>query len=92
MCSNSGMDFVPPNSSDETVLLIERARSGDASALDELFTLYRERLRRMVQMRLDWRLHGRIDESDVVQDAYCEAARRLSEYLAQPEMPLFLWL
>jgi RNA polymerase sigma-70 factor (ECF subfamily) len=79
------------NSSD-TVRLIELARSGDRAALNELFARHRERLRRMVQMRLDWRLHGRIDASDVIQDAYLEAARRLDGYLQEPQMPLFLWL
>jgi RNA polymerase sigma-70 factor (ECF subfamily) len=80
------------DNSSETAQLLERARSGDEAALDELFTLHRDRLRRMVQMRLDWRLQGRIDESDVIQDAYLEASRRLNEYLAKPDMPLFLWL
>jgi len=72
--------------------LIELARAGDAGALSELFSRHRERLRRMVQMRLDWRLHGRIDASDVIQEAYLEAARRLDSYFQEPEMPLFLWL
>jgi RNA polymerase sigma-70 factor, ECF subfamily len=76
----------------ETAQLLERARVGEADAIDELFTRHRARLRRMVQMRLDWRLHGRIDESDVIQDAYLEASRRLNDYLARPDMPLFLWL
>ena len=80
------------HNSSETVRLIEQARRGDAAALNELFTRHRDRLRRMVQMRLDWRLHGRIDASDVIQDAYLAAARRLDEYLRDPAMPLFLWL
>jgi RNA polymerase sigma-70 factor, ECF subfamily len=79
------------NSSD-TGRLIELARAGDASALNELFARHRERLRRMVQMRLDWRLQGRIDASDVIQDAYLEASRRMKDYLRESGMPLFLWL
>ena len=42
----------------------------------------RARLRRMVALRLDRRLQGRVDPSDVIQEAYLEAARRLPEYLA----------
>jgi RNA polymerase sigma-70 factor (ECF subfamily) len=72
--------------------LIELARRGNAPAHNELFARHRERLRRMVQMRLDWRLTGRIDASDVIQDAYLEATRRLEDYLREPAMPLFLWL
>ena len=80
------------NNSSETVDLIERARAGDQQALGEIFARHRDRLRRMVEMRLDWRLQARIDASDVIQDAYLEAATRLGEYLRDPRLPLFLWL
>jgi hypothetical protein len=36
------------NNSAESVHLLEVARAGDASALEEIFTRYRGRLRRMV--------------------------------------------
>jgi len=55
--------------------------------------MHRQRLRRMVVLRLDRRLPGRVDPSDVIQEAYVQAARRRSEYLAETSpMPLFLWL
>ena len=79
-------------SSAVTDQLLEQARAGDRAALNELFGRYRARLRRMVDMRLDSRLQSRIDASDVVQDAYVEAVRRLDEYLSRPDYPLFLWL
>ncbi len=46
----------------------------------------------MVQLRLDRRLQGRIDPSDVIQEAFVDAARRLAEYTADPALPPFLWL
>ena len=46
----------------------------------------------MVQLRLDRRLQGRIDPSDVIQEAFVDAARRLPEYTVDPAMPPFLWL
>ena len=57
-----------------------------------LFTRSRERLRRMVQLRLDRRLQGRVDPSDVLQDAFLDVTRRAPEYLANPSMPPYLWL
>lgn len=57
-----------------------------------LFAEYRERLRRVVALRMDPRLQGRIDASDVVQEAYLEASERYGDYLGDPRMPLFLWL
>jgi RNA polymerase sigma-70 factor, ECF subfamily len=78
--------------STDTVRLIERARAGDRQALDEICARHRGRLRRMVEMRLDWRLQARIDASDVIQDAFLDVATRLEEYLRNPALPLFLWL
>jgi RNA polymerase sigma-70 factor (ECF subfamily) len=78
--------------SNDTERLLKRALTGEAAALNEIFLRHQERLRRMVQMRLDWRLQGRIDASDVIQEAWLEAARRLEDYLGKPTMPLFLWL
>jgi RNA polymerase sigma-70 factor (ECF subfamily) len=46
----------------------------------------------MVALRLDPRLHGRIDPSDVIQETYLEASARLAEYMQKPTMPFFLWL
>jgi RNA polymerase sigma-70 factor (ECF subfamily) len=80
------------NNSGDTLALVERARAGDAQALNEIFARHRDRLHRMVEMRLDRRLQARVDASDVVQDAYLEVAERLPEYLRNPELPLFLWL
>ncbi len=74
---------------DDLLLRLER---GDERALTELFTRHRERLRRMIRLRMDRRLRGRIDLSDVLQDTYLEVARRTPEYLAQATMPPFLWL
>jgi RNA polymerase sigma-70 factor (ECF subfamily) len=80
------------NNSSDTVNLLERARAGDQAAVAEIFAGHRDRLRRMVEMRLDRRLQARIDASDVIQDAYLEVATRLQDYLRQPTLPLFLWL
>jgi RNA polymerase sigma-70 factor (ECF subfamily) len=71
---------------------LELARGGDRSAVGALFEGYRVRLERMVRLRLDRRLRGRVDEADVVQDTFLEAARRIEDYLERPDMPFFLWL
>src|SRR5262249_58586373 len=51
-----------------------------------------DRLRRMVALRLDRRLQGRVDPSDIIQEACIDASARLAEYVRQPDMPFFLWL
>jgi RNA polymerase sigma-70 factor, ECF subfamily len=81
---------VMATSSDACPFGAEPPAAGDWG--DEL-ARHRGRLRRMIELRLDRRLRGRVDASDVIQEAYLEAARRRDEYLAQPSpMPFFLWL
>jgi RNA polymerase sigma-70 factor (ECF subfamily) len=46
----------------------------------------------MIELRLDRRLRGRLDASDVVQDAFLEAVDRLDKYLSDRSMPFFIWL
>jgi RNA polymerase sigma-70 factor (ECF subfamily) len=84
-----------PIMADEPSGLIElkrRMERGDETALLELYVHHRARLKRMVKLRLDRRLQGRLDPSDVLQEAYLDIARRAREYLASPTMPVFLWL
>jgi RNA polymerase sigma-70 factor (ECF subfamily) len=60
--------------------------------LAQIFTTQREKLRRMVEIRLHPRLRPRLDPSDVLQEAYVEACKRLGRYLRSPGLPVFLWL
>jgi RNA polymerase sigma-70 factor (ECF subfamily) len=84
------MTTEPTGPDDES--LVRRAAGGEEAALAELFGRYRKRLRQMVRLRLDRRLQGRVDPSDVLQEAYLDVAAQLPHYLGKPEMPLFLWL
>ena len=67
-------------------------QSGETQELNELFNSYRDRLRLMVHLRLDRRLQARIDSSDILQEAFLEAATRYEQYQSNPSMPPFLWL
>jgi RNA polymerase sigma-70 factor (ECF subfamily) len=72
--------------------LLRLAAAGDGGSWQALVDRSQSRLRRMVAFRLDQRLRGRVDPSDVLQDAYLEAWRGLGSYLDRPEIPFFLWL
>ena len=78
--------------SSETEQLLRRAAAGDQASWGALLTRHRQRLRCMVALRLDRRLQGRIDPSDVIQEACLEASAQLADYLQQPTLPFFLWL
>ncbi len=71
---------------------IRSAKQGDARALAELFGHFRPRLKRMVRLRLDPRLQGRLDPSDVLQEAFLAVSKRFTDFTEQESMPLFVWL
>ena len=72
--------------------LIAKVKAGDEQAFAELFSLYRDKLKRMVGFRLDPRLRGRVDASDVVQEGYLDAAQRIERYLKDPSKSFYVWL
>jgi RNA polymerase sigma-70 factor (ECF subfamily) len=77
----------------DTNLLLRRALAGDESALAALFDGYRDRLKKMIRLRLDRRLSGRVDSSDVLQEAYLDVRKRIAEYARDSSaMPFHLWL
>jgi RNA polymerase sigma-70 factor (ECF subfamily) len=77
---------------DDIEVLLLRANQGDGSALAAFWQQHRKRLRQMVRLRLDRRLQGRVDPSDVLQEAYIDLAERLPEYVRNRGFSPYLWL
>lgn len=71
---------------------IASLQSGGDQALADVMMAHQPRLGHVVQLRLDNRLSGRVDVADVLQEAFLEARKRLSRYLAEPSVPVFVWL
>jgi len=78
--------------SEKTEELLGDARDGNAEAVNKLIDRHRDAILRLVRMRLDRRIQPRVGVSDVVQDVFIEANRRLQKYLQDPIMPFHLWL
>jgi len=72
--------------------LDQRLRAGDLDALGALFAMFRQRLWRIVDFRLDRRLRGRLDPDDLLQETYLAASGQLVHYAAKPDLSPFLWL
>src|SRR5437763_8231828 len=85
------MNDVKPDS-EETLRLLDQIKAGDREAFEKLFARHRPLLRQMVGHRLDPRLRGRVDPSDVVQETQLEAFRQLPSFLQRQPMPFRLWL
>jgi RNA polymerase sigma-70 factor (ECF subfamily) len=80
-------DFDP-----DTEELVRRAGEGDEPAVRTLFERHRGRLKQMVRARMDPRMRGRIDPSDVVQETLVAASQRLPKYAAEQPLPFYPWL
>ncbi|RIK85363.1 MAG: RNA polymerase subunit sigma-70 [Planctomycetota bacterium] len=72
--------------------LLSLARQGDATAFQMLLALYRSRLKRLIGFRMDRRLAGRFDLSDIVQDALVQAYLHWQRFASLPDRPFYAWL
>ena len=72
--------------------LMQKAQNGDLEALAQVFEINRERLKRMIRMRMSERVRPRVAVSDVLQEAYVDLAQQLGNYANDPKLPFFLWM
>jgi len=76
---------------DEERELINQVVNGDKNALAILFSSHRDRLWRMVNFRMDPRLHGRVDADDVLQESWLSVVQRIDHFLADASRSIFVW-
>lgn len=79
-----------PNSDETQELIIKAKRSPEE--IDQLLMRYQSALHRLVELRLDRKIRHRIDVSDILQETFLEANRRMQNYLEDQPLPLHLWL
>lgn len=72
--------------------VLNKLKTGGDEAVAELFSEFQPRLERMVEFRLDRRLRGRVDSLDIIQEAYIEIARRISDYTSNPTVAFYVWV
>jgi RNA polymerase sigma-70 factor, ECF subfamily len=64
----------------------------DNSFLGELLESHRARLRNMINLQMNELVRGRVDPSDVIQEAFVDATKRLPEFIGNPAVPFYVWL
>ncbi len=72
--------------------LLDRARTGDGEALGRLLDLYRQYLGLLARMQIGRRLQGKLDASDLVQEAFLDAHRHFADFRGTNESQLLRWL
>ncbi len=75
-----------------TESLLRAAGLGDRAALSELIETHRDYLRRVIDLRMDPALRGRVDPSDIVQETHMVASNRLSDFVQRRPASFKLWL
>jgi len=77
---------------DKTRHLVVLAKDGDKSALNQLYMVYAERVRRIVRLRMGKELRPRLDSMDLVQDALLSALGGLGDFTYKNEGDFLRWL
>ena len=71
---------------------LKQLKEGGEEELTNLFMRVRPHIRQMIDIRLDRRLHSRVDASDIVQETYVRARQGLATFLQSPKMDPLTWL
>ena len=78
--------------SETTADLLAAIERGEKSAVNQLLALHRNYLKRIINIRLEPQLRGRIDASDIVQETLVVASRRIRDYLDRRPTSFRIWL
>ncbi len=76
----------------KTQHLVALAKEGDQPALNQLCSVYGERVRRIIRFRLDTKLRPKLDSIDLVQDALILALGGLKDFTYKNEGDFLRWL
>jgi len=76
----------------QSMELVWQGQRGDAGAVNELFTRYSPRLRRIVNVRIPIGEQYQVDPDDIVQETLIVANRRLSELQVRTPYSIINWL
>ncbi len=76
----------------KTQQLVSQAQNGDASALGQLCSVYGERVRRLIRLRMGPELRGQLESMDLVQDALIAAVGGLNDFTYRHEGDFLRWL
>jgi RNA polymerase sigma-70 factor (ECF subfamily) len=90
LSSNPAAEGLPDPA--HSLVLLERAQSGDKQALDELIRRYEPRVRRIVRARLPAAVAAKTDAADLVQITLLAALPQLSGFRPQGAASLLNWL
>lgn len=72
--------------------ILSRFEDCSSEALSHYFDEWRPELRRIVACRVGATMRKRIDPSDVLQEAFITAAKRIEKHIESPKVSTFKWM
>ncbi|QDT41725.1 ECF RNA polymerase sigma-E factor [Gimesia alba] len=72
--------------------LIARARAGDETALGQILSAQRSYLRVLARVEVGRHLQGKLDVSDIIQEAFLEAHKSFPNFKGKHEPQLIQWI
>jgi len=72
--------------------LLQQAKAGDQEALGQMLERYRSYLAVLARVQIGRRLQGKVDASDVVQEAFLGASRDFPQFRGRTEKEFLSWL
>lgn len=72
--------------------ILSRFEDSSSEALSHYFNEWRPELRRIVARRVGTTMGKRIDPSDVLQEAFITAAKRVDSHIQSPSISTFKWI
>ena len=76
----------------KTQKLVLMAKEGDEAALNKLFAVYGERIRRILRLRMGGELRSKVESMDLVQDVFISALKDLENFTYQNEGDFLRWV
>lgn len=81
-----------PSDGGDTDRLLLAYSQGNKAVITDLLGRFRPYMRSIIDSQLDDRMRGRLDASDLIQEAQIEVARRMDDYVQRRPMPFRNWL
>ncbi len=72
--------------------LVRRAKAGERECLNELFTRYYDRVRKIVRVRLGKQLRRLTESDDILQETFASAIKAFDRFELRDEASLIHWL
>ena len=76
----------------KTQQLVALAKDGDRSALNQLYTVYGERIRWLIRLRMGKELHSKLESMDLAQDVLIQALQGMGDFTYENEGDFIRWL